>query len=85
MALPQYSPCLLSEVYKKGLNLVIWSCLINILIKPKALAPVLFCDNGLLAYISLTHPIAESAANRLKANQKQFDFNIHFAEKLCLY
>lgn len=44
-----------------------------------------FCDNGLLAYISLTHPIAESAANKLKKNHKQFDFTMHFAENyVCI-
>ena len=39
-----------------------------------------FCEDGLLAYISLTHPICEQAAAKLKSHQETFGFPLHFGQ-----
>lgn len=41
---------------------------------------VTFCEDGLLAYISLTHPICEKAANILKEQRDTFAFQMHFGQ-----
>lgn len=44
-----------------------------------------FCDNGILAHVSLTKPISEEAANEIKKNQEQFNFSIHFEQiSICI-
>ncbi|WP_018298703.1 alpha/beta hydrolase fold domain-containing protein [Fangia hongkongensis] len=39
-----------------------------------------FCDDGLLAYVSLTHPISEEIADTVKKHKDQFDFKMHFGQ-----
>ncbi|MFZ9035551.1 MAG: alpha/beta hydrolase fold domain-containing protein [Francisellaceae bacterium] len=39
-----------------------------------------FCDDGILTYVSLTHPISEEAAESLKAQKAQFAFDMHFGQ-----
>ena len=39
-----------------------------------------FCDDGLLAYVFLTHPISEVAVGKIQAQKSQFDFPIHFGQ-----
>lgn len=39
-----------------------------------------FCDDNLLGFVSLSHPICETAANTIKDNRNQFDFDTHFGQ-----
>lgn len=39
-----------------------------------------FCDDGLLSYVSLTHPISEEAAEVMRKYRKDFDFPMHFGQ-----
>ncbi len=51
--------------------------------RTKGLREATFCDDGILAYVSLTHPISEEAANKIKQYKKNFDFPIHFGQ-VCI-
>ncbi|WP_119343226.1 alpha/beta hydrolase fold domain-containing protein [Facilibium subflavum] len=48
--------------------------------RTKGIRQFTFCDDGLLAYVSLTHPISEEIANKIKEKQKDFDFAMHFSQ-----
>lgn len=51
--------------------------------RTKGLRESTFCDDGILAYVSLTHPITEKAANALKKQKSDFGFPIHFSQ-ICV-
>ncbi len=51
--------------------------------RTKGLRESTFCDDGILAYVSLTHPISEKAADIIKKQKKHFDFPIHFGQ-ICV-